>query len=488
MLALLVDLNNFARYPTLAVGYLVAALRKAAIEVELLSPLASGLPATSRERRETARDQILRRVYFSTHPLVVPAHDLMWSAWSRRTGRLHPQALESAQRAIRERPPDVLLLSAYVDHYDAVTKLAEMAQQSGIPVLLGGPVFNIRSIAEEWRSIPGLTAVVGAEVDLNLAELVEAVVVGDDLTQFEGVLLPDGRSGPPSRPLRQLDQLPIPDFRDFPWSRYPTPIIPVMTGRGCSWAACTFCADVQTANGRTFRSRPVDSVLDELQHQAERHKTKNFIFLDIKLNSDLGMWHGLIEQFQKRVPDARWIGVVHVQADGDSGLSREELEAAYAAGLIRVTFGLESGSQSLTNVMAKGTRVERTSEFVRDAYAAGISVRSTAFVGYPRETAADLDATHTFLKAHQREFDRIRLGLFKAIPGTRFAELYDRRPSRFDGLTHFRWDDRYARASYRYQPSLDRSYRRAKTRVLRLVHEINRRPLRPGAEAFDGLM
>jgi radical SAM superfamily enzyme YgiQ (UPF0313 family) len=333
-----------------------------------------------------------------------------------------------------------------------------------------------------------LTAIVGAEVDLSLAELVDAVVRGRDLTAFEGVLLPDGRSGPSSKPLRQLDKLPIPDFGDFPWPRYPTPIIPVMTGRGCSWGACTFCADVRTANGRTFRSRPLDAVLDELQHQAARHKTKNFIFLDIKLNSDLSMWHGLIDQFQRRVPGARWIGVVHVQADGDSGLSREELEAAHAAGLIRVTFGLESGSQSLTNTMAKGTRVERTSAFVRDAYAAGISVRCTAFLGYPRETTADIDATHSFLRSHQREFDRVRLGLFKAIPGTRFAELYDRSPNRYPGLSRFRWDHRYARASYRYEPSLDRSYRRAKTRVLRVVHEINRRPLRSGAEAFDGLM
>jgi anaerobic magnesium-protoporphyrin IX monomethyl ester cyclase len=33
--ALLVDLNNFGRYPTLAIGYLVASLRAADYDVEV---------------------------------------------------------------------------------------------------------------------------------------------------------------------------------------------------------------------------------------------------------------------------------------------------------------------------------------------------------------------------------------------------------------------------------------------------------------------
>jgi anaerobic magnesium-protoporphyrin IX monomethyl ester cyclase len=82
-----------------------------------------------------------------------------------------------------------------------------------------------------------VTAIVGGEADLTLPELVAAAVEGGDLTQHAGVLLPDGRKGPPAPPLRALDRLPIPDFTDFPdfpWDRYPQRIIPVMTGRGCN--------------------------------------------------------------------------------------------------------------------------------------------------------------------------------------------------------------------------------------------------------------
>jgi radical SAM superfamily enzyme YgiQ (UPF0313 family) len=485
---LLVDLNNYARFPTLAIGYLVASLRREGIEVEVLSPLAYGLPATERERQETVWDHLQRRVYFGTHPALVRSHDVLRAARSRWVGRPDPRVVEETSRALLERRPDVLLLSAYLDHYPSVVVLAGVAAERGVPVLLGGPMFNNEDVAREWLDIPGVTAIVGGEVDLTLPELAADAVEGGDLTRHAGVLLPDGRKGPPAPPLRALDRLPIPDFSDFPWDRYPHRIIPVMTGRGCNWARCLFCGDVQTANGRTFRSRPLEAVLDELEGQAARYGTRDVIFLDIKLNSDVELWRGIIENFQRRLPGGRWIGTVHVQASGDNGLSRDELFAARASGMVRTTFGLETGSQRLNDSMAKGTTIEGVSRFVDDASDAGISVRTTAMLGYPGEQAADIAATHEFLHAHERSLDRVRLSRFKAIPGTRFHALYERRPSRFAGLSRLEWNFRYARASYRYGEASRKRYRRSKADLLRFVYRINRRPLRAGAEAFDGLM
>jgi hypothetical protein len=82
---LLVDLNNYARFPTLAIGYLVAALRREGIDVEVLSPLAYGLPATEREHQETLRDQLVRRAYFATHPALISSHDALRNARARRS-------------------------------------------------------------------------------------------------------------------------------------------------------------------------------------------------------------------------------------------------------------------------------------------------------------------------------------------------------------------------------------------------------------------
>jgi anaerobic magnesium-protoporphyrin IX monomethyl ester cyclase len=486
--ALVVDLNNFARYPTLAVGYLVAALRRGGFDAEVLTPLSHGVPPVQREGKETGWEHFERRVYFSTHPLMTRWHDFLRARRSEWKGRPHPLLLAELGRRLDSGSVDVILLSAYVDQYPTVRAVGELAAGHGVPVLVGGPVFNIPGIAAEWLDIPGLAAVVGAEVDLTLGAIVDDLLAGRDLTKHPGVFLPDGRAGRPAPPLTRMDELPIPDFRDFPWDRYPGRVVPLMTGRGCSWGRCLFCADIATANGRSYRSRPVDAVLHELETQAERYDTKDFIFLDLKLNSNLEMWHAICDGFQKRLPGARWIGWIHVQSRGDNGLSRRELEAAREAGLTRTTFGFETGSQRLNDSMAKGTNVDETSRFIRDAHAAGISVRMTAMVGYPGETKHDLDATIRFLETHVDEVDRVRVGLFKPIPGSGFQERYDGKPSRYPGVTRMDWDFRYARAEYDYEPARDRGYRRAKTRLLGLIHDINRRPLPAGAQVFDGLM
>lgn len=154
-------------------------------------------------------------------------------------------------------------------------------------VLLGGPAFNQARISDEWRSIPGVVAVVGGEVENSIADLVGDVIGGRDLERHAGVFLPDGRTGADAPPLRAPDDLPHPDYDDFSWHLYPHRIVPVLTARGCGWARCTFCTDIMTANGRGYRSRRPERVLDEIEERTRRYETKNVTFLDIKLNSNL---------------------------------------------------------------------------------------------------------------------------------------------------------------------------------------------------------
>jgi radical SAM superfamily enzyme YgiQ (UPF0313 family) len=126
--------------------------------------------------------------------------------------------------------------------------------------------------------------------------------------------------------------------------------------------------------------------------------------------------------------------------------------------------------------------------FLQDAHDAGISVRATAIVGYPGETAGDIDQTVEFLRSNRGLLDRIRMNLFTPMPGTRFHELYDRDPTRFPGFSELRWDYRLSRGDYRYTPACERGYRKAKARLLAEVHRINSRPLSREASVFDGVM
>lgn len=485
--SLMVDLNNLSRYPTLGIGYLVASLRTAGIEVEVLSPLLHGVPPYVREKPQNLKSHLRQRAIFATHPALAPARDRLRKAYITRGRTPNPRVLEECVAAIEQRRPDILLLSAYLDHRPSVTALCEIAAAHDIPVVLGGPAFADPEVAREWLPIPGLTAVVGAEADFSLPSIVEAVLAGDDLAELPGLFLPDGRQGPPAPPLGDLSRLPVPDFSDFPWHLYTTRVVPVMTGRGCSWGRCLFCSDIETTNGRTFRSRPVDDVMAEIGDQARRHAAKQVAFLDIKLNGDLRTWHGIADRFQDHVPGGTWVGTVHVQASGDNGLSRDELERAYASGMRRISCGLETGSPRVNNSMAKGTNIERTSTFIRDAHGVGLSVRTTMMLGYPGETHEDVALTYQFLRDHEGFLDRITMSPFKAIPGTGFARRFNADPRRYPDLLKMRWNHSEATASFEHRPPSARAYRRERAKVLNLVHRINRRPLPDQALEFDGV-
>lgn len=483
--ALFVDLNNSARFPALAIGYLVAILRRAEFEVEVLSPLSEGVPGFSRDLPETWREQVLRRIYFSTHPLMALLHDTLRRVYKAKAAAPHPRLVAGLHEAINRSRPDVILISAYLDHRLSVEAVGKVAASAGIPVLLGGPVFNHPKIAAAWNGIPGVRRIFGGEADEQIAHICDDLIATGD-SDRAGVF-DEGRTLVAPR-LASLDDLPKPDFSDFPWDLYPSRVMTVMTGRGCEWGRCTFCSDVVTANGRGFRTRRVDDVFEELQMLSGLYGTRNTFFLDIKLNSDLIMWRGLLERYQSVLPGGKWIGTVHVAARGDNGLDREHLMAAKAAGMCRISFGLESGSDRLNRKMGKGTTIERNIQFLEDAQAANLSVRTSMMLGYPGETVDDVELTVTFLRQYQGLLDRVRMSRFKVIPGTRFERLHDRFPDRYRDMENFEWRYGEGRADYSYRPATGRGYRRAKAKVLRLVHEINRKPLLEDAAIFNGLM
>src|SRR4051812_37334849 len=97
---LVVDLNNFSSFPTLAVGLLVASLRNAGCEVRLISPLAHDVEATERERAETIADHWARRVHLSTWPLFRSARDAARAVRSWWKDRPHPRVLRETARAL----------------------------------------------------------------------------------------------------------------------------------------------------------------------------------------------------------------------------------------------------------------------------------------------------------------------------------------------------------------------------------------------------
>jgi anaerobic magnesium-protoporphyrin IX monomethyl ester cyclase len=504
--ALVIDLNNFSRYPTLSVGYLVAVCRDAGMNVRVFSPLSVGVGGVVRERPETVLSLYTERLNFSVAQSRYRSLR-MARAWIgenlRSSLSRHSRKVISAFEAeLACKRPEIVLLSSYLMYRDLVESICAVCSNAGIPVLVGGPYFAQPEVVGEWVSIPGVTALAAGEVEAQLPEIIECVVAGNDPTVFEGMVVHEEGTtfrGSIARPFRELDTIPRPDFTDFPWHRYPNRIVPVLTGRGCAWGACTFCSDVTGTAGRTYRSRNPQLVLDEIRHQYETLGAKLFVFTDMKLNSDLGTWHTLIERMQDVAPGSRWIGSVHVNKRGDSGLGAAELRAAAAAGCVRLSTGLESGSQRMLNHMKKGVRLEEISQYLHDASFAGISTRTTMITGYPGETAKDVAASKRFVEEHQDVIERIKVCAFSLTIGTAIDRKLRKsnaisvdpavRPS-FNNSRDPGGPGRptVAKIDYRTEETTTRAYRRETSRFLKAVHRVNRRPLPEHAAAFEGVM
>ena len=141
----------------------------------------------------------------------------------------------------------------------------------------------------------------------------------------------------------------------------------------------------------------------------------------------------------------------------------------------------------MLDLMKKGTSVETNSRVIRDAAAAGISVRTTLVLGYPGEQASDVLDTVEFLREHEESIGRVALNRLAVMVGTplhralelgrlgRSVSLEQDLPS--DGLVE-----------HDYPDMRDGEYRRAVRQMLAVIDRINRKTLSAGIDAFVGVM
>ncbi|NQX77816.1 hypothetical protein [Gilvibacter sp.] len=154
---------------------------------------------------------------------------------------------------------------------------------------------------KQFVAIPGVNFVVGSEIDAYLGLLLQDFFAGNNLFKYPGVYTQDEHSKVNEYIFKKMEELPVPDYSDFPWDKYPNRIIPYMTARGCSWGKCNFCTDVVLVNGRTYRSQSKEKVLSDLQALSNQVGTNIFAFTDLKLNSNVEVWNALIDGLPKIV-------------------------------------------------------------------------------------------------------------------------------------------------------------------------------------------
>src|SRR5690606_37899696 len=123
MRTLLVDLNNFSRYPTLSIGYLTAILRNAGHEVEVLSPLSFGIHGFPRQVRENSWQRYSRFIsHWSAVTNLKSVHKARRLLKRNRqivSGQSSATILDAVNNSLA-RAPDVVLISAYTMYHQEI--------------------------------------------------------------------------------------------------------------------------------------------------------------------------------------------------------------------------------------------------------------------------------------------------------------------------------------------------------------------------------
>lgn len=472
----LVDLNNFSHYPTIAMGFVARYIRDAGFDLNVISPLSNGIKSRKREKVETKLDYYKSRLIFSQKKVVRGMISMAQGLPAIQERFLKKKRLSKFVISAIPEDTDLVLISSYLENYSICKSIAAEMKKRGVAVIIGGPAFNYPKQVELFTSIDGVSHVIGSEIDDYMGKMLLDYFDGKDIHSYPGVYSKEQAYVQNEYIFKDLEKLPVPDYSDFPWDKYPNKIIPYMTARGCSWGKCNFCTDVVLVNGRTFRSQTPEKILNDLKDLSGQIGTSIVAFTDLKLNSNVQVWNDLIDGLPKVLDNPIWFGAIHVDNRTKNGLDFETLARAKKAGLTRLSFGFETASQKLLDDMKKGTTVELYDQFVNDVRKAGISLRATMFIGYRDETAQDLKDTFEFLTKNEACFERINLCRFQVYDMTPIAEELESDPN--NQVYENQINHRYT----------SREYLKYKKKIIQVVHKINSKRLNEDARAFDGVM
>lgn len=197
-----------------------------------------------------------------------------------------------------------------------------------------------------------------------------------------------------------------PDFSDLPLSGYlsPRPVLPLAASRGCYWGKCRFCPEA-AAPTHPYHSGAASDFPDRLLALAAQYGVRDFHLTDnaipVPTLKTLAARHAELH-------DIRWHGFVRFE--------RALLDPALVAGLAKsgctlLQLGLESGSQSVLELMSKGTKLTEAAQILENLRAAGIASYVYVMTGIPGETAADAALTRSFLLEQAEKIGFLNLAL-----------------------------------------------------------------------------
>ncbi|HQN17677.1 MAG TPA: radical SAM protein [Syntrophobacteraceae bacterium] len=291
--------------------------------------------------------------------------------------------------------------------------------------VLVGP--HVSALTHETIQLdPSVDVVARGEYDYTLRDLAKAIEAKTDFEGVPGITFRRGEQvfDTPSRPyITDLDRIPFVsrvygkhlNIRDYFYAICRHPEVTIITGRGCPHR-CTYCVYPQTFQGRRYRGRSADNVVEEFAFIAESFPYVKEVFLeDDTFTIDRSRCTEICEKLIRSKNRLCWT------ANSRADVDRETLEMMKAAGCRLLCVGVESGSQAILDGIKKGISLDRIRKFFKDARRVGILVHGCFMVGNRGEDRRSMEETLAF--AEELNPDTAQFFPLMLYPGTEAYRL-----------------------------------------------------------------
>ena len=310
---------------------------------------------------------------------------------------------------------DVVLSSCIVTNYKWMKWMTKVVKKyhPATKIIIGNSVAG--SAPEVFlRNSAADYSVIG-EGEFTTVELLKAIRAGAPAGKVEGIAYLDENDKfvrTPPRKACNVDEFPIVDWDLVDVKKYieksdhayaegvvfgseDAPVVmPVSTARGCAFK-CTFCHYVFWDD--PYRHRSPATILKEIKRNIDKYGATYINFWDDLSFASLKQAEELADAILESGIKFDWDAAIRADLFGHPRFPYERrLEVARKfkeSGYKHVSFSLESGNQTIMDMMNKKIQVEYFTEQTRLLQEVGITVTTSVVFGYPIETPESIRQT-----------------------------------------------------------------------------------------------
>ncbi|RJQ47078.1 MAG: radical SAM protein [Gaiellales bacterium] len=298
-----------------------------------------------------------------------------------------------------------------------------------MPVIWGG--YHPTLLPELTAAEPYVDAVVRGQGEKTFQEIVARLEEGRGFDGIAGVTWRDAAGtivSNPDRPMASLDEFPpVPyellDIERFFRMNRGRRAIQYLSSQGCPFK-CGYCVEPKVFG--KWSGRSAEKVVDELEELARRYRLEHVSFADANFSANLKRVREICELLIERGIRITW--TVTGRADQVVRITPDMSRLMKDAGCATMEIGIESGSQTILDIVDKRTTPEkalRSNEILRQA---GIKGVYAFMVGFPRELDVEGDEIRQTLSLIKRlravHPDVVTVTFFATpYPGTPFYEM-----------------------------------------------------------------